>query len=72
MFATNYQLELYPIQALHRQLRFFGAKLEGKGGEAANPHVSIDPIIATSFTLQAMQHLISSENDPVDSQVCFS
>ncbi|XP_008783551.1 IAA-amino acid hydrolase ILR1-like 5 [Phoenix dactylifera] len=48
---------------------FFGAKIEGKGGEAANPHLSVDPVVAASFTILAMQQLISRENDPLHSQV---
>lgn len=51
---------------------FFEAKIEGKAGEAANPHLSVDPVVATSFAIQAMQQLISRENDPLHSQVgCY-
>ncbi|XP_010934036.2 IAA-amino acid hydrolase ILR1-like 5 [Elaeis guineensis] len=48
---------------------FFEAKIEGKAGEAANPHLSVDPVVATSFAILAVQQLISRENDPLHSQV---
>ncbi|KAJ6833934.1 putative IAA-amino acid hydrolase ILR1-like 5 [Iris pallida] len=48
---------------------FFEAKIEGKDGDAASPHLNVDPVVATSFAILAMQHLISGENDPLHSQV---
>lgn len=48
---------------------FFAAKIEGKGGHAAMPHTSTDPILATSFTILALQQLVSREVDPLHSQV---
>ncbi|KAK9291609.1 hypothetical protein L1049_019558 [Liquidambar formosana] len=48
---------------------FFEAKIEGKGGHAAGPHNSVDPIIAASFAILALQPLISREVDPLHSQV---
>ncbi|KAL3846052.1 hypothetical protein ACJIZ3_003455 [Penstemon smallii] len=48
---------------------FFEAKIVGKGGHAAEPHNSIDPILATSFAILALQQLISREVDPLQSQV---
>ncbi|XP_059628911.1 IAA-amino acid hydrolase ILR1-like 5 [Cornus florida] len=48
---------------------FFEAKIEGKGGHAAGPHTAVDPIIAASFTMLALQQLISRETDPLQSQV---
>ncbi|CAI0392145.1 unnamed protein product [Linum tenue] len=50
---------------------FFEVKIDGKGGHAADPHTNIDPIVATSFTILALQQLISREADPLGSQVCF-
>ncbi|KAL2550856.1 IAA-amino acid hydrolase ILR1-like 3 [Forsythia ovata] len=47
----------------------FEAKIEGKGGHAADPHKSTDPILAVSFTILALQQLISRETDPLHSQV---
>uniref|UniRef100_A0A5B7BL53 Putative IAA-amino acid hydrolase ILR1-like 3 n=1 Tax=Davidia involucrata TaxID=16924 RepID=A0A5B7BL53_DAVIN len=48
---------------------FFEAKIEGRGGHAAAPHDSVDPILAASFTILALQQLISREVDPLQSQV---
>ncbi|OIS96320.1 iaa-amino acid hydrolase ilr1-like 3 [Nicotiana attenuata] len=48
---------------------FFEAKIEGKGGHAAEPHATVDPILAASFAIVALQQLISREVDPVHSQV---
>ncbi|KAI3457921.1 hypothetical protein Pfo_014584 [Paulownia fortunei] len=48
---------------------FFEAKIVGKGAHAAEPHNSIDPILAASFAILALQQLISREADPLNSQV---
>ncbi|KAL3653710.1 hypothetical protein CASFOL_003391 [Castilleja foliolosa] len=48
---------------------FFEAKIVGRGGHAAEPHNSVDLIIATSFAILALQQLISREVDPLGSQV---
>ncbi|PIM98874.1 hypothetical protein CDL12_28641 [Handroanthus impetiginosus] len=48
---------------------FFEAKIVGKGGHAAEPHKSIDPILAASFAILALQQLVSREVDPLHSQV---
>ncbi|PON43722.1 Amidohydrolase [Parasponia andersonii] len=40
--------------------RFF-VVLEGKGGHAAMPHVTRDPILAASSAILALQHIISRE-----------
>lgn len=50
---------------------FFEVKIEGKGGHAAAPHKNTDPILAASFTILALQQLISREVDPLHSQVCL-
>ncbi|KAK2636522.1 hypothetical protein Ddye_031314 [Dipteronia dyeriana] len=44
----------------------FLVKIEGQGGHA--PHATVDPIVAASFTILALQ-LISRETDPIQSQV---
>ncbi|RWW87626.1 hypothetical protein BHE74_00003530 [Ensete ventricosum] len=49
---------------------FFEAKIEGKAGEAAKPHLNVDPLVAASFAILSMQQLISREDDPLHSQVC--
>lgn len=50
---------------------FFEAKISGKGGHAAIPQHTIDPILATSNIIVSLQHLVSREADPLDSQVLF-
>ncbi|KAL5738843.1 hypothetical protein ACOSP7_031604 [Xanthoceras sorbifolium] len=47
----------------------FQVKIEGQGGHAAAPHATVDPIVAASFTILALQQLISRETDPIHSQV---
>ncbi|KAK6944876.1 Peptidase M20 [Dillenia turbinata] len=48
---------------------FFEAVISGKGGHAAIPQHSIDPIVAASNAIVSLQHLVSREADPLDSQV---
>lgn len=48
---------------------FFEAVITGKGGHAAIPQHSIDPIVAASNVVVSLQHLVSREADPLDSQV---
>lgn len=51
----------------------FKAKIKGKGGHAAIPQDSIDPILAASAAIISLQSIVSREIDPLDSQVlCFS
>ncbi|CAL0324094.1 unnamed protein product [Lupinus luteus] len=47
----------------------FEAIVSGKGGHAAMPQYSIDPIVAASNVVLSLQHLISRETDPLDSKV---
>ncbi|KAJ0603417.1 putative peptidase M20, dimerization domain, bacterial exopeptidase dimerization [Helianthus annuus] len=48
---------------------FFEAVITGKGGHAAIPQHSIDPILAASNVVVSLQHLVSREADPLDSQI---
>ncbi|XP_006646253.1 IAA-amino acid hydrolase ILR1-like 2 [Oryza brachyantha] len=48
---------------------FFEAVITGKGGHAARPHGSVDPVAAASAVVLALQSLVSREADPLDSQV---
>ncbi|OAY74470.1 IAA-amino acid hydrolase ILR1-like 1 [Ananas comosus] len=48
---------------------FFEAVISGKGGHAAIPQHAIDPIVAASNVIVSLQHLVSREADPLDSQV---
>jgi IAA-amino acid hydrolase len=47
----------------------FKAKISGKGGHAAIPQRSIDPILAVSTSVISLQSIVSREIDPLDSQV---
>ncbi|PQQ03980.1 IAA-amino acid hydrolase ILR1-like 1 [Prunus yedoensis var. nudiflora] len=47
----------------------FKAKIQGKGGHAAIPQQSIDPIVAASASVISLQNIVSREADPLDSQV---
>ncbi|CAN1217960.1 IAA-amino acid hydrolase ILR1-like 4 [Linum perenne] len=47
----------------------FEAIIGGKGGHAAIPQHSIDPILAASNVIVSLQHLVSREADPLDSQL---
>ena len=49
----------------------FEAVINGKGGHAAIPQHSIDPILAASNVIVSLQHLVSREADPLDSQVHY-
>ncbi|KAI3956979.1 hypothetical protein MKX01_001013 [Papaver californicum] len=46
-----------------------GPILAGCGGHAAIPQHTIDPILAASNIILSLQHLVSREADPLDSQV---
>ncbi|PRQ51226.1 putative peptidase M20 [Rosa chinensis] len=48
---------------------FFEATISGKGGHAALPHHAVDPILAVSNVIGSLQHIVSREVDPLDSQV---
>ncbi|CAN1836957.1 IAA-amino acid hydrolase ILR1-like 4 [Linum perenne] len=50
----------------------FEAVIGGKGGHAAIPQHSIDPILAAANVVVSLQHLVSREADPLDSQLCAS
>lgn len=47
----------------------FTAIIQGKGGHAATPHRTKDPILAVSMTVLALQQLVSRETDPLESRV---
>ena len=49
----------------------FEAVISGKGGHAAIPQHSIDPIVAASNVVVSLQHLVSREADPLDSPVSY-
>ncbi|XP_043704905.1 IAA-amino acid hydrolase ILR1-like 1 [Telopea speciosissima] len=47
----------------------FKAEIKGKGGHAAMPQMSIDPILAASASVVSLQQIVSRETDPLQSQV---
>lgn len=47
----------------------FKATIKGKGGHAALPQESVDPILAASTSVISLQSIVSRETDPLDSQV---
>ena len=50
----------------------FEAVIEGKGGHAAMPHITADPIVATSLAIFCLQQIVSRESDPLESLVCIT
>lgn len=49
----------------------FSATIQGKGGHAAGPHQTRDPVIAAAFSILALQQIVSRETDPLEARVCF-
>ena len=49
----------------------FIATVNGKGGHAAVPHQSIDPIVAASTAILSLQQIVSREIDPLQGAVYF-
>ncbi|OVA07099.1 Peptidase M20 [Macleaya cordata] len=47
----------------------FVATIQGKGGHAANPHGAKDPVLAASFTILALQQIVSRETNPLEGRV---
>ena len=47
----------------------FSIAVEGKGGHAAMPHTTIDPVAAASQLVLALQTIVSRSVDPIDSAV---
>ena len=50
----------------------FEAVIEGKGGHAAMPHITANPIAATSLAIFHLQRIVSRERDPLESLVCIT
>ena len=55
-----------PIMAATDEFDFF---ITGRGGHAAQPHRTIDPILAGSQLILALQGIVSRNTDPLDSLV---
>lgn len=47
----------------------FTAVIQGKGGHAAAPHKTRDPVLAASLSILALQQIVSRETDPLESRV---
>ncbi|XP_047975422.1 IAA-amino acid hydrolase ILR1-like 3 [Salvia hispanica] len=47
----------------------FSVVIRGKGGHAASPHNTRDPILALSMVVLALQHIVSRETDPLEPRV---
>ncbi|MCL7034780.1 hypothetical protein MKW94_004215 [Papaver nudicaule] len=47
----------------------FKVTIQGKGGHAATPHKTRDPVLAASFTILALQTIVSRETNPLQSAV---
>lgn len=47
----------------------FRAVIQGKGGHAARPHSTVDPVVVASQVVLALQALVSRETDPMEAAV---
>jgi hippurate hydrolase len=47
----------------------FWVTITGKGGHAAMPHMTVDPVVCASHLVTALQSIISRNADPVDTGV---
>ncbi|KAL7137295.1 hypothetical protein ABFS83_10G082700 [Erythranthe nasuta] len=47
----------------------FTVVIQGKGGHAASPHKTRDPIPVLSMAILALQHIVSRETDPLEPRV---
>jgi amidohydrolase len=55
-----------PVNAAHDEITI---TVRGRGGHAAYPHVTRDPVLAAAHVILALQHLISRRTDPMHSAV---
>jgi amidohydrolase len=55
-----------PVNAAYDEVTI---TIRGRGGHAAYPHVTRDPVIAAAHVILALQHLISRRTDPMHSAV---
>ncbi|KAK9666626.1 hypothetical protein RND81_14G199000 [Saponaria officinalis] len=47
----------------------FKVRIDGVGGHAANPHTTIDPVVAASSIILVLQNIVSREADPLSSHI---
>ena len=55
--------------ALMAAAEMFEIVIHGKGGHAAMPHLTIDPIVASSFFVSSLQSIVSRTISPLESGV---
>jgi hippurate hydrolase len=48
---------------------WFTIGIDGKGGHAAKPHATVDPVVVGSAIVQALQTIVARSVDPVESAV---
>jgi amidohydrolase len=68
---SNYKLGRVGVRAgtVFASANKFELTVKGKGGHAASPHEAVDPIVISSYIIQALQSLISRETSPFDPAV---
>lgn len=49
----------------------FTAVIKGKGGHAAMPQETRDPVLTASFAILTLQQIVSRETDPLEARVIF-
>ena len=47
----------------------FDIRIEGKGGHAAQPHTTVDPLLCAATLVTALQSIVSRSVDPLDTAV---
>jgi amidohydrolase len=47
----------------------FSVRIHGRGGHAAFPHTTIDPIVVAAQAITSLQHIVSRNTSPLDSIV---
>jgi amidohydrolase len=47
----------------------FRIVVTGRGGHAASPHLTVDPVVCAAHIVSALQTIVSRNNDPFDSAV---
>ena len=66
MDIGNFAICAGPIMAATDE---FSIKITGRGGHAAMPNFSVDPIVVASQVINALQTIVSRGNNPLDSLV---
>lgn len=58
-----------PVGPMAAAADTFSAQVRGRGGHAAAPHRTVDPIVVASQVVTNLQHLVSRGVDPIESAV---